>query len=481
MNTISRPLLAALLKEECGWVEWKHNNISPKMIGPRLSGLSNTACIEGQPYGYMLWGIADNGEVVGTTVQPDRAKIGNERLKAWLETQLHPRIELRWSEVEIDGKRVVVARIAQAHGQPTAFAGERFVRVDTLNKPLGNYPAVERALWLKLSQTSWESTLAQCTDSMEEVLAKLHVDTYTILADLRRPSTDKLEAELSRYKVIAESGGQICLTFTGALALGRNDIHTDSRILRKSLRMVHYRGPGRQSPSNRWESADGYFAIFDAALTFILNAIALPDQYTEAGQRRKDYQLPPMAIREVLANALIHQDLEVEGAGPAVAIFSNRVEISNPGTPLIPIDRLIDYPPKSRNPALATLARHLGIAEEEGKGLDTVFSLCEDKGLPAPDIKIAEHATVFTFYFDRPYADLTLNDKLRAAYQHAALKYQEGEALTNTSLRERLGLPPSATSIVSAIIRRAVDHGLLKPENAQSTSRKLSRYLPYWG
>ena len=52
--------------------------------------------------------------------------------------------------------------------------------------------------------------------------------------------------------------------------------------------------------------------------------------------------MPEVVIRELLANALIHQDFEMTGASPVVEVFSNRIEISNPGEPIVPVERFID-------------------------------------------------------------------------------------------------------------------------------------------
>jgi predicted HTH transcriptional regulator len=80
---------------------------------------------------------------------------------------------------------------------------------------------------------------------------------------------------------------------------------------------------------------------------------------------RKEVKLvPEVVIRELLANALIHQDFEMTGASPIVEVFSNRIEISNPGEPIVPVERFIDgY--QSRNERLADIMRRFGICEEK--------------------------------------------------------------------------------------------------------------------
>ena len=58
---------------------------------------------------------------------------------------------------------------------------------------------------------------------------------------------------------------------------------------------------------------------------------------------------PEVAIREFVANALIHQDFSIGDSSPMIEVFGNRMEITNPGKPLIDVFRFIDHTPISRN------------------------------------------------------------------------------------------------------------------------------------
>ena len=93
---------------------------------------------------------------------------------------------------------------------------------------------------------------------------------------------------------------------------------------------------------------------------------------------------PELAVRELVANALIHQDLLITGAGPMIEIFDDRIEITNPGEPLISTDRFVDSPPRSRNESLASLMRRFRICEERGSGIDKILFQIEYYQLPAP-------------------------------------------------------------------------------------------------
>ena len=77
-------------------------------------------------------------------------------------------------------------------------------------------------------------------------------------------------------------------------------------------------------------------------------------------------KFPIPVIRKAVANALIYQDFYISGAGPLVEMFDNRIEVTNPGIPLVDIKRIVDNPPKSRNEKLASMMRRIKMCEELG-------------------------------------------------------------------------------------------------------------------
>jgi ATP-dependent DNA helicase RecG len=99
---------------------------------------------------------------------------------------------------------------------------------------------------------------------------------------------------------------------------------------------------------------------------------------------RSTPRYPEIAIREITANALIHQDFTVTGSGPLIEMYLDRIEVTNPGNSLIPPDRLLDER-RSRNEKLASLMRDLNICEERGSGLDKAMIEIEELHLPAPE------------------------------------------------------------------------------------------------
>ncbi|MFQ5596708.1 MAG: ATP-binding protein [bacterium] len=188
---------------------------------------------------------------------------------------------------------------------------------------------------------------------------------------------------------------------------------------------------------------------------------------------------PELAVRELVANALIHQDLFVTGAAPMVEIFDDRIEITNPGEPLVDTERFVDTPPKSRNEVLASLMRRFRICEERDSGIDKVIFQIELFQLPAPLFEAPEGFTQVVLFAHRPLAEMDKSDRVRACYLHACLKWVMRNYLTNASLRERFGIDEKNKAAVSRYIREAVEAGMIKPFD-DTAARKMMKYVPYW-
>ena len=181
-----------------------------------------------------------------------------------------------------------------------------------------------------------------------------------------------------------------------------------------------------------------------------------------------------------MANALIHQDFCITGAGPMVEIFSNRIEISNPGAPVIDILRFLDHTPRSRNEKLAFLMRSCYICEERGSGVDKVIKAIEEKNLPAPDFIEGNDFVKVIVFGPSTLRGMDKTDKIRACYQHCCLRFESGEKMTNQSLRERFNIKDKNYPMISRIISDTIADGKIKLADPTNKSRKHAKYIPFW-
>lgn len=157
----------------------------------------------------------------------------------------------------------------------------------------------------------------------------------------------------------------------------------------------------------------------------------------------------------------------------------NRIEVTNPGLPLVDVYRIVDNPLRSRNEKLAAMMRRFHICEESGTGWDKIILSTEMKHLPAPRITLYEDNMKVTLYASLQFDDILQEDKLWACYLHACIRYVEEKHMTNTSLRERFGLDDSYKSQMSRLIKQAVESKLIKPFDP-TTAPRYMRYAPIW-
>ena len=117
-------------ENEMEWLEFKENWFEPSQLGEYVSAISNSAAMEGRVCGYFVWGVHDKThEITGTSFNPDR-NVKNEPLKHFLARQLSPDLNFSFSEVDFDGKKVVVLAVPAAKNVPTSFANERYIRIE---------------------------------------------------------------------------------------------------------------------------------------------------------------------------------------------------------------------------------------------------------------------------------------------------------------------------------------------------------------
>ena len=250
------------------------------------------------------------------------------------------------------------------------------------------------------------------------------------------------------------------------------------RLGRKAIRVVQYDKHNRLTILKEETFDEGYATSLEKAVKYVFTLLPSKEDLSEV-QLRTVSAFPLPAIRESVANSVIHQDFYITGAGPVVELFENRVEVTNPGVPLVDVMRIIDNPPKSRNEKLASVMRRLGMCEELGRGWDRMVISCESKYLAAPRINVYQESTRVSLFAYLDFVNIQTDDRIWSTYLHACIKYIEGDALSNSSLRERFGLKATSSGMVSRLIKEVQAKKLIKPVDPDTAPRYM-RYIPIW-
>ena len=462
---------------ETEWIEFKLNYADPEKIGEYISALSNSAALYDKPSGYIVCDIEDKPDKIeGTDFKPYSQKIKTQEIENWLATQLNPCIDIRFHEASIP-KPIVILEIQSARSFPTSFRGTEFIRIGSYKKKLRDHPEKERQLWQLFSKTTFDHDVAIYDVDADDVLDLIDYPAYFKLMEQRLPDNRSaiLEKLLSE-QIIRKSKNSLKFDITNVGAvLFANDLRQFERLARKAPRVIIYKGSNRVETIKEQGGSKGYAVGFEGLITYINDQLP-QNEHIEKAFRKEVRMYPEIAIRELVANALIHQDFTLTGTGPKIEVFTDRMEISNPGRPLIDTLRFIDEPPQSRNEKLVSLMRRMNICEERGSGIDKVIFQVEAFQLPAPDFRVTEHHTIAVLYGPRPLSEMDKVDRIRACYQHACLCYVSGKSMTNASLRERF--KTDSLAIVSKIISDAAKAGLI--QSTEVSSRKYAKYMPFW-
>jgi len=321
-----------------------------------------------------------------------------------------------------------------------------------------------------------QHALKEC--SADDVVRLLDSQNYFDLLKLPYPANrEGVLDRFERERLIIRRGGNWGITNLGAILLAKRlDEFPD--LVRKAPRVIVYEGTSKMNTRLDKPGIKGYAVGFEGLIEFINGQIPT-NEVIETALRREVKMFPEIAIRELVANALIHQDFMESGSSVMIEIYSDRVEIANPGKPFIPPERFIDEY-QSRNERLADLMRRMGICEEKGSGVDKVIHAAEVYQLPAPDFRVGERHTKVILFSHKEFEEMDRNDRVRACYQHCCLRYVMNQKMTNQSLRERFKLPEKKTESVSRVIRDAMEAEIVKLADPTITSLRYRSYVPFW-
>lgn len=474
-------LLQRLLEEksESTWLEFKQNNCRPDEIGETVCALANAAMLEDRDRAFIVFGVEDKTKkLVGTSVVLSDLQKGSENFANWLSRKLSPRIQLEFIDFEHRGSNFSIIAIEPSYDRPVRFGDTEFLRVGSNVKKLAEFPNHERSLWTATNRRRFEHSIALPNQTFENVTTLLDIETFYRLSKL--PPTQE-EAEVTR-KLCSEGllhddmEGGFHISNLGAILIAR-DLKQFPTIKNKSVRIVGYRDTTKKESVFEQEGQKGYAAGFEGMMRFIMQRMPSDERYID-GVRQIVPRLPEVAIREVIANALIHQDFTISGSAPIIEIYSDRMEVSNPGNSLIEIDRMIDER-RSRNETLASILRNLGLCEERGGGLDKALIAIEENHLPGLSVRSSEQSMRVIIYGPKPFSELSKAEKQNACFYHCVLRWISHDYMSNTTLRDRFSLPQEEYQTASTIISDSIKARRIKPAELNQGKRN-AKYVPYW-
>lgn len=454
----------------------------PDLPGPELIAEHVCAMANQAGGGFFAFGVDDQGKPSGNGRVNDEAT--GEAIRELARSAVTAPVIADYAIEQLDGNQVLLVHVHESSIKPVVCTGQpldhTFIRSSGMTRRASRQEI--GGLLLNSRTPRWEELHASTLWPNARILSELDIGAVAKL--IGRPTPDQQEdalALLSEQGLIVRVGSDAAhVTHLGAISASHRLVHFPD-IARKAVRVVVYDGATRQRARLEKEGQKGYAIGFDGLMSFVTGQLP-QSEVIDRAFRQKMPMYPEVALREIIANALIHQDFSVAGAGPLVEIFGDRIEISNPGG-LLPskrADRLFSTSSESRNERLARTFRLYGICEERGSGLFRAGRAIELYGLPPVRFDAGTNHFKVTLYSPKTYAQMSASERLQACYQHSVIQFVAGEYMTNKSLRERLRMPEARRSMVSTLIQHALDTSLIKPADPDNRSKKFMQYLPIW-
>lgn len=434
--------------------------------------LEYCVAIANEKGGYLILGVSDQNprQIVGTKAFNDLNKIKSRVLDAL-------RIRVNIHEVySLEQKRVLVFEIpSRPTATPLSIKGTYFMRSG--EQLVGMTPDQLKRIFAEDKQ-EWGMAVVKDNLTGADIISLLDTQSYFDLMGVPYPESQKsVLSRLLKEELITQRPSGWGITQMAAILLAKKLEDISSELARKATRFVIYDGKNKTKTKVERLGVKGYAVGFEV-LVDLVHSSAPQNHFVEVAIREEVKMFPRQALRELIANALVHQDFSETGH-VFIEMYDDRVEISNPGTPPINVQRFIDEF-KSRNERLADIMRRMGICEEKGSGVDKVIHLAEQFQLPAPDFRANDIRTTAVLFSHQEFSKMSKDDRIRACYQHCCLMYLSNQKMSNNSLRERFLIPAERVATVSNVIAATKEQQLIRIDDSETTSTRYARYLPFW-
>ncbi len=373
------------LPRETEWVEFKKGTATTnERLGMYISGLSNSACVKNQDFGYLIFGIDDvTHEVIGTNFNFKTAKEGNQELELWIKRNTIPTLNFEHYVCQYNPNvRVELFSIPAAKGEPISFMNYQKIRIGTSLTDLKNYTDLIRIIYN--SQIDWSAKIidnASIDDLDPIAIANARIKFKE--KNSNKPWFGEIDSWdnakfLDRAKITIN--GKI--TNTAILLLGKEE-------------SAHYISPAVAQITWKLDTEESAYEHFEIPLFSTVNEVIkrirnvkykfFPDNQLIATEVQK---YDSEVILEALNNCIAHQDY---GRNSRIILVEkvNKLIFTNAGGFFE--GKAEDYcegnltPQKYRNKFLANAMVNLNMIDSLGFGISKMYRSQMKRFFPLPD------------------------------------------------------------------------------------------------
>lgn len=429
-------ILDGVSKGEGKKIEFKQQFPSGSSIAKTAVAFSNGAG------GKLLIGVMNDGTING--ISDNEVLEFPDRISNIIYDTCYPAIIPEIYSENIENKNILVIQIYPGNLKPYYIKSEgkingTYIRVGATNK------LADQEMIIELERQRMNVSFD------EEYVFDVDIDNI----DLKSLSADFLgytgknlnESEMINLKILKNENGRM-LPSKAAMLLTGSRYFEFARI-----KCARFKGNDVGEFIDQKEIAGSIYAQVENALNFAKMYIAKKGVITEL-QRIDEYEVPMVAIREAITNAVVHRDYSISGSDIKLAIFDDRIEITSPGQlpKTLDIEEIKQGRSEIRNKVIARFFKELRFIEEWGTGIKRIIKTCEEAGLKEPDfIETGMHFKVIIYKQSSDKVAISSdnvaiknNENVLTESERLIVRYLEtNESINNRIAREITSLSPA--------------------------------------
>ncbi len=371
-------IVEKISKGESRILEYKQELPKGKTLAKTVIAFANGAG------GEILIGVDKNGKIVG--IPQDSIFELQDKVANLIYDQCSPVIIPELFLEKIKDKLLLVIRVFTGSLKPYHLKNEdrlsgTYIRVGATNKQ-ADLPVIQQ-LERERQNLSFDAVVDYHTNIEPEL---------SFLAPLFNKEINK--PILKNLKLLIEESGKEFYTNAAFILAGQFE--------NSSVSCARFKGNTSEVFIDRKEYKGNIFDQLNNVEIFLRNHLMLSGRIN--GFVREDsFEIPILALREVIINAFVHRDYSILGSNIKIAIFDDDVKITSPGVlpSSISLEHILDDERSEiRNPILARIFKELNYIEQWGSGFSKIKNSCLLAGLALPSNR--ESGNFFQVIFKRP-------------------------------------------------------------------------------
>ncbi|MFO0074202.1 MAG: ATP-binding protein [Gemmatimonas sp.] len=446
-------LLEILTRPEGKTLEFKRDLSSPDGVLKTLIAFANTAG------GTLLVGVEDRTRSVRGV--PDALDV-EERIANIVSDSIAPRLLpdieiLPWRRTQVIAIRIHPSAARPHYLKREGAESGTYVRVGSTNRRADN----------EMLQELRRTARGESYDEQPMIDLDSEALDFRAASESFKPTRTLRRRDLETLRLVTSHQGHTVPTVGGMLLFGRE---RERHFPDAWIQAGRFGGLEKSRILDRAEFRNQPVAAIEDAIAFI-EKHSLYSADIGRVRRTDRWNLPPVAVREAVINAVAHADYAQRGAPIRISIFDDRLEIENPG--LLPfgltVADLENGISKLRNRVIGRVFHALGLIEQWGSGIQRMTAACREAGLADPrleEIATRFRVTIFTSRVNRP----TLDDTDQAIVDGLS----DGKGKLTSEIAAVIGLTPRATRTRLA---RLVGNGLVREVGSGPQDPKRRYFL----